>query len=89
MNNTNFNYAVVCTYPENNDTAVYLFKDIDKAKAFLKDNFDETIKVYKQSGYDISEFVNGDGTYARITIYPDDLDCDNETTEFRIGKIYN
>lgn len=82
------NYAVVCTYPDR-DTAVYLFNNIEKAKEFLKDNLDETIKAYKQSDSCTSEFVNGDRTYARITVYPDDLDADNETTEFRIGKIYN
>ena len=82
------NYAVVCTYPDR-DTAVYLFNNIEKAKEFLKDNLDETIKAYKQSDSCTSEFVNGDRTYARITVCPDDLDADNETTEFRIGKIYN
>lgn len=82
-------FAVVCTYPSNNDTAVYLFGEVGAAKAFLKDNYEETVKTYKESGSDISEFINGDGTYARIVFYPDDLDSDNETTEFRIGKIFN
>ena len=82
------NCAVVCTYPDK-DVAVYLFKDIEKAKKFLMDNYNETVKLTEESEGDISGFVNRDETYARITFIPDDLDSDNETTEFRIGKIYN
>ena len=62
---------------------------LEKAKEFLKDNYNETVKVFKEYYCDISEFVNHDETYARVTFIPDDLDSDNETTEFRIGKIYN
>ena len=80
------NFAVVCSYSFDNDTAVYLFTNENEAKLFLKDNFEQEIKIdVEENGYDTESFISSDGWYAKIINHFADHD---NVTEFRIGRVY-
>ena len=80
------NYAVIFTYSFDDDVAVYLFEKEEEAKKFLKESFENEMRIdTKENGWDSHGYINGEGNYAKIeTIFRDHTD----KTEMRIGNIY-
>ena len=81
-----FNYAVIFNYSFDDDVAVYLFENEEKAKEFLKGSYENELRIdIEENGWYSHGYINGDGTYAKIeTIFSDHTD----KTEMRIGNIY-
>ena len=79
-------YAVIFTYSFDDDVAVYLFDDEDKAKKFLADNYYEELRIdTKENEFDVDAVISDDGRYAEIVSHFDDHD---DVTKFRIGNVY-
>lgn len=80
------NYAVVFTYSFDDEMVVYTFCSEEEAKAFLKSNYEEELRIDREeNGWDSNGEISEDGWYAKITTaFPD---CD-DVTEIRIGSIY-
>lgn len=79
------NYAVIFTYSFDDDVAVYLFENEKEAKEFLKESYENELKVDKENGWDSRGFINSEETYANIEVLFEDH---INTTEMRIGNIY-
>ena len=80
------NFAVIFTYSFDSETSVYLFRDEDDAKKFLKDCFAEEIRIdTEENGWTIESYIGDDGRYAKLSVYLDDGEVD--ITEMRIGNI--
>lgn len=81
------NYAVIFTYSFDGETAVYLFPDEESAKQFLKDSFEEELRIdTEENEWGSAGYIDADGWYAQIrTHFEDHVD----KTEMRIGCIYN
>lgn len=80
------NYAVIFTYSFDDEVAVYLFDTEEEAKKFLKDNFEEEIRIdTEENGWDCNWSIEDDGRYAVIfNRFNDKVD----TTTMRIGNVY-
>ncbi len=80
------NYAVVFTYSFDDEMVVYTFWSEEEAKAFLKANYEEELRIDREeNGRDPHGELSEDGWYAKITtafLGRDDV------TEIRIGSIY-
>lgn len=80
------NYAVIFTYSFDGEVAVYLFPDEDSAKKFLRESYQEELRIdLEENGWDARGEISSDEWYAKITTVFDDHD---DVTEFRIGNIY-
>ena len=80
------NYAVVFTYSFDLDSAVYLFHDFESAVSFLRNSYEEEVRIDKEENEweTISEITN-DGRYAKIT----NIFCDHrDITEMHLASIY-
>lgn len=75
-------YAVVFTYSFEQDCFVYLFHTEQAAKDFLKENFDEEVRIEVEENERQPHFyLAEDGWYGEIT--------DNEDTiYYHIAKVY-
>lgn len=79
-------YAVIFTYDFDDDVAVYLFSDEEKARTFLRENFEREVEIdTEENGYDTESYIREDGWYAKIINHFDDHD---DVTEYRVGIIY-
>ena len=80
------NYAVIFTYSFDDETVVYLFENEESAKQFLKEAYEEELRIdTDENGWESYGDIQEDGWYAVIhTRFNDHID----KTEFRIGTIY-
>lgn len=82
-------YAVVFTYSFDNDVAVYLFNTEEEAKKFLRESYQEELRIdTEENGWDSVGEVSKDGYYARIENYFEGEDPHVNVTEFRLGNVY-
>lgn len=83
------NFAVIFTYPSDDDVAVYLFATEDEAKKFLRESYLEKLRINtEENGWNSVGEISDSGRYARIQVHFDDGDCPIDITEIRIGNIY-
>lgn len=83
------NYAVIFTYSFDGDVAVYLFATEDEAQKFLRESYQEELRIYQEeNGWNSVGEISEDGWYARIHVEFDDADHPLDLTEFRIGTVY-
>lgn len=81
------NYAVIFTYSFDGDVAVYLFPDESSAKKFLRDNYEEELRIDKEENeYDVYGEISDDGRYAKIV---DRFNDHENVTELLIGEVYS
>ena len=82
----NPNFAVIFNYSFDNEVAVYLFENEEEAKKFLKESYEEEMRIdTEENGWHSHGYINKDGDYAKIeTIFSDHTN----KTEMRIGNIY-
>ena len=81
-------FAVVFTYSFDSDSSVYLFETEEEAKTFLRQTYEEELRIDAENGRDSEGFINEDGLYANITNSFDDGDDFTEVTEIRVAKVY-
>ena len=56
------NYAVIFTYSFDGDVAVYLFQDELSAKKFLRDSYEEELRIDKEeNGLEVYGEISDDG----------------------------
>jgi hypothetical protein len=70
-------YAVIFTYNFDEQSDCYLFDDYDTAKKFLKDSFDEELRIETEENEwdDVESMMNDTETYGEIRHYvPDGCD---------------
>ena len=67
-------YAVVFTYNFDNDSEITLFADYNKAKQYLKDAFDEELRIETEENEweDVETTFDPSGHYAEIRHYVSD-----------------
>lgn len=80
------NFALICTYSWDFDTAVYLYESEDEAVASLKATYDAEVKIDTDEENDFESEYDESGWYAKITNYRRSGDVD--VTEYRVGRIY-
>ena len=80
------NFAVIFSYSFDSEVSVYLFENEEGAKKFLKESYEEEMRIdTEENGWDSYGYINKDGTFAKIeTPFHDHTD----KTEMRIGNIY-
>ena len=77
------NYAVIFCYSFDDDVALYVFNTEEEAKKFLKESYEEELRIEVEENKFYAEgYFRDDGLYTTITVNHDDV------TEMRIGKIY-
>lgn len=60
-------YAVLFTYNFDNDSSVYLFDDFESAQEFLKNAYNEEVRVEtEENGWDVDATHTDDWTFAKI-----------------------
>lgn len=79
-------FALVCTYSWDLDTAVYFYETEEAAMAALKATFDAEVKIDAEEGNVFEVEYDESGWYAKITNYRRSGDVD--ITEYRVGRIY-
>lgn len=83
------NYAVIFTYSFDGDVAVYLFATEEEAKKFLRDSYQEELRIdQEENGWSSVGEISEDGWYAKIQVEFDDADHPLNLTEFRIGTVH-
>ena len=82
-------YGVVFSYSFDDDVSIYLKGTLDEAKRFLKESYEEELRIdVEENGWDSEGFIDENGMYAEIKTYFDDGDNSCDTTRFQIGQIY-
>ena len=77
-------YAVIFAYSFDNDVAVYLFDDEEKAKDFLRSDYQEELRIERdENGFDVDGVIDSDGWWAEITYHH------GGKTFMKIGKVYS
>lgn len=80
----NQQHAVIFSYSFDDDVAVYLFDDEEKAKDFLRSNYQEEIRIERdENGFDVDDMIDADCGYAEITYR------NGGKTFMKIGKVYS
>lgn len=78
-------YAVVCTYSFD-DCAVYLFDTLEEATAYLKELYEEEVRIdIEENGWEVTSMIEDDCRYAKIVDHFADGD---DITEYQIGSVY-
>ena len=78
------NYVVIFTYSFDDETAAYLFKTEEEAVKFLRDSYEEELRIdIEENEWDSVGKISDDGWSAEITT------SFGDTTWFKIGTIYN
>ena len=86
MEEKTMNYAVVFVYSFDEDVAVYLFETFEKARDFLRESYEEELRIdQEENGWDAVGEINEDGSRAKIT---DRFHDHDNVTEMFIGNIY-
>lgn len=79
------NYAVIFTYSFDRECPVYLFQTEDEAITFLRDSFNEEVRIdTEENEWNVDSEISEDGRYVKITDHFRDHD---DVTEMRIGSI--
>lgn len=79
-------YAVIFSYSFDDDVAVYLFDTWDEALKFLKDSYNEEMRIdIEENGWDTNGSIEEDTGYAKI--FNRFYDHTN-VTEMKIGHVY-
>lgn len=77
-------YAVIFAYSFDNDVAVYLFDGEEKAREFLRSNYQEEIRIERdENGFAVDGVIDSDGWFAEITYHH------GGKTYMKIGKVYS
>ena len=81
------NYAVIFEYSFDAEIPVYLFDTFEQAKKFLRDSFNEEVRIDKEeNGWDTNASIDEEEGIAVIfNRFNDRID----TTYMKIGTIYN
>lgn len=80
------NYAVIFEYTFDDDIAVYLFETLDEAKKFLRDSFNEEVRIDKEeNGWDTNAYIDDNEMVAAIFNRFDDR---TDVTYMKIGNVY-
>lgn len=81
-----YNYVVMFTYSFDNDSAAYLFPDLERAVSFLKANYEEQLRIdIEENEWETISELRPDGMYAKIT----NIFCEHkDVTEMHIAPIY-
>ena len=76
-------YAVIFTYDFDTESDVTLFDDYDAAKQYLKESFNEELRIETEENEwdDVETYMNDDETYGEIRHYTDD---GIDTCEYRL-----
>ena len=83
-------YAVIFTYSFDDEVPVYLFNTEEEAKNFLRESYEEEMRIdIEENRWDSEGTLSEDGWYAKIENYYGDEGSDPDVTELRIGNIYN
>lgn len=83
----NPNYAVIFTYSFDDEVAVYLFEDDKSAEKFLREAYEEELRIQvEENEWDAEGEIDEGGWYAKITTHSDYYGDD--VIEYRIGQIY-
>lgn len=83
-------YAVIFTYSFDGEVSVYLFNTEEEAKNFLRESYEEEMRIdIEENGWGSEGTISEDGWYAKIENYYGDEGSSPDVTEFRIGNIYN
>lgn len=78
------NYAVIFTYSFDDETSVYLFETESEAVKFLRDTYEEELRIdIEENEWDSIGKISDDGWSGEITT------SFGDTTWFKIGRIYN
>lgn len=79
-------YAIIFNYSFDNDVAVYLFETDKEALAFLRESFEEEVRIDREeNNWNVDGYITDEGDYAKIvTHYP----SGDEETEIRLGRVY-
>ena len=80
------NYAVIFEYSFDDEISVYLFETEEQAKKFLKESFEEEVRIDREeNGWDTNASIDEDGWAAYIfNRFEDRID----TIYMKIGNIY-
>ena len=65
-------YAVLFTYNFDEESEVTLFDDYDTAKQYLKESYEEELRIERDENEwedELEYFIDDDGTYAEIKHY--------------------
>ena len=80
------NFAVIFSYSYDDDMAVYTFETEEEAVSFLRDSYEEEIRIdVEENGYKVNAKIRQDGWRASIT---DCFEDHKNTTFFAIAPIY-
>lgn len=80
------NYAVIFRYTFDEEVAVYLFATEDEAKKFLRESFEEEVRIdMEENGWDTNAYIDEDGRSAAIFNRFSDR---TDVTYMDIGNIY-
>ena len=83
-------YAVMFTYLPENESAVYLFQDLESASAFLQSNIEQLLKVEQEENIGTVEFRrDASWKWARIIHRLGTCGEQDEEIDARIGIIYS
>lgn len=82
-------YGVVFSYSFDDDVSIYLKGTLDEAKRFLKESYEEELRIdVEENGWNSEGFIDENGMYAEIKSYFDDGDNFCDITRFEIGNVY-
>lgn len=80
------NYAVIFEYTFDDEIPVRLFDTLDEAKKFLRDSFNEEVRIDKEeNGWDTNAYIDDEGMIAAIFNRFNDR---TDVTYMKIGNIY-
>ena len=80
------NCAVIFVYSEDPEVAVYLFENYEKAAEFLRDSYNEEIRIDREeNGWEVNGHIEEDSSYARIGVV---FNGDETVIEMYVGNIY-
>lgn len=82
-------YGVVFSYSFDDDVSIYLKSTLDEAKRFLKESYEEELRIdVEENGWNSEGFIDENRMYAEIKSYFDDGDNFCDITRFEIGNVY-
>ena len=81
------NYAVIFRYTFDPDTAVYLFETEEEAKEFMREAYEEEVRIdTEENGWNVEHAMLDDGSHAYIN---DRFDDHDDTTFMEVAHVYN
>lgn len=86
METNSKSYAVIFSYSFDNDVAVYLFDTYEEAFKFMKDNYEEELRIdTEENNLDSYGIIEKDEGWAKIYTRRHNV---IDITTFQIGDVY-